>query len=85
MNDVSGVIATVIGEQQTATAEIARNIQAAALGTAEVSQSIAALNEITNRTGHSSTEVLSAVRMLTSQTARLRQDVDSYLAGIAHG
>lgn len=85
MNDVSGVIATVIGEQQTATAEIARNIHAAALGTAEVSQSISALNEITNRTGHSSTEVLAAVRMLTSQTTRLRQDVDSYLDGIAYG
>jgi methyl-accepting chemotaxis protein len=85
MNDVSGVIATVIGEQQAATAEIARNIHAAAVGTAEVSQSIATLNEITNRTGHSSTEVLSAVRMLTSQTTRLRQDVDSYLVGIAHG
>jgi methyl-accepting chemotaxis protein len=85
MNDVSGVIATVIGEQQAATAEIARNIHAAALGTAEVSQSIATLNEITNRTGHSSTEVLSAVRMLTSHTTRLRQDVDSYLVGIAHG
>ncbi|HVJ40791.1 MAG TPA: methyl-accepting chemotaxis protein [Dongiaceae bacterium] len=80
MNDVSGVIATVIGEQQTATTQIAHNINEAARGTAEVSRNITALNEITNRTGQSSVDVLAAAKTLTSQTTRLRDDVDGYLA-----
>jgi len=83
MNDVSGTIATVIGEQQTATTQIAHNINEAALGTAEVSRNITALNEITNRTGQSSAEVLAAAKTLSSQTSRLRADVDGYLANIS--
>jgi len=83
MNDVSGSIAAVIGEQQTATTQIAHNINEAARGTAEVSRNITTLNEITHRTGQSSTDVLTAAKTLTSQTGRLRDDVDGYLANIS--
>lgn len=83
MNDVSGSIAAVIGEQQTATTQIAHNINEAARGTAEVSRNITTLNDITHRTGQSSTDVLTAAKTLTSQTGRLRDDVDGYLASIS--
>jgi methyl-accepting chemotaxis protein len=83
MNDASGTIAAVIGEQQAATTQIAHNINEAARGTAEVSRNITTLNEITHRTGQSSTDVLTAAKTLTSQTGRLRDDVDGYLANIS--
>lgn len=85
INDVSTAIVTFIEEQQSATAEIARNVQAAARGTNEVSQNVASLTDVTSRTGVSSGQVLEAVKTLSEQTETLRRDVDRYLAAVAAG
>ncbi len=83
ISDVSTSIASVIEEQDAATNEIARNVQEAARGTADMSENILTLNKVTGRTGNSSVDVLAAVDMLTGQTQRLRRDVDTYLTAMA--
>jgi methyl-accepting chemotaxis protein len=83
MNEISTNIAAAMEQQGAATREIARNVQEAASGTADVTGNVVGLNEVTTATGRSSGEVLEAVDLLGTQTEHLRIGIDLYLSSVA--
>lgn len=82
ISEISAAIASAIEEQSAATQDIARNIQQAALGTASVTASITAVQRGAEDTGTASGLVLSAARSLSSDNARLKQEVGTFLESV---
>ncbi|MEI9982912.1 MAG: methyl-accepting chemotaxis protein [Aliidongia sp.] len=82
MNEISTSIAAAMEEQGAATQEIARNVQEAARGTAEVSSNITGLNQVVEDTGAASVDVLTSADALGEQAGTLRARVGSFLAEI---
>jgi len=82
VSEISTTIAAAVEEQGAATQEIARNAQEAAKGTTEVSSNITGVTEGTGATGTAAGEVLNAAKQVAAQSARLREQVDSFLSQI---
>jgi methyl-accepting chemotaxis protein len=82
INDVTTAIAAAVEEQGAATREIARNIQHAASGTAEVSSNIVGVSQASSDAGSAASEVLTASAGLRREADVLREEIDSFLAGI---
>ena len=82
INEVTTAIAAAVEEQGAATREIARNIQHAASGTAEVSSNIVGVSQASSDAGSAASEVLTASAGLRREADTLRQEIDSFLAGI---
>jgi methyl-accepting chemotaxis protein len=82
INQISTTIASAVEEQNAATQEIARNVEQAASGTQEVSTNIAGVTEAASESGRVASDVLSAAGELTSQSDKLRKEVDKFLAGM---
>jgi methyl-accepting chemotaxis protein len=82
INEVTTAIAAAVEEQGAATREIARNIQHAASGTSEVSSNIVGVSQASADAGSAAAEVLSASGGLRREADMLRQEIDTYLAGI---
>jgi methyl-accepting chemotaxis protein len=81
INDVTTAIAAV-EEQGTATREIARNIQHAAGGTAEVSSNIIGVSTVSAEAGSAAGEVLSASSARRRATDVLRSEIDAFLSNL---
>jgi methyl-accepting chemotaxis protein len=73
-------IVTAVEEQGATTAEIARNVSVAAVGTSDVSRSILAVSRAAGETGHAASQVLDAASELSTQAERLRLEIDTFLA-----
>jgi methyl-accepting chemotaxis protein len=82
INEITSAISIAVEQQGTATQEIARNVQEAALGTGQVSSNIAAVNHAAEKTGSASNGVLASAEQVSRQAATLRADVDRFLANI---
>lgn len=82
MSTISTAIAAAIEEQGAATQEIARSIGDVASGTKEVSNNVSGVAEASNETGRAATQVDSATRSVSEQTASLTQEVKNFLQGI---
>ena len=82
ISEISDSISDSVIEQNAATQEIARNVQDAALGTAEVSESISGVMATAGDTGSAAGIVLDTAELVSGQTQRLREDVDSFLSKI---
>jgi methyl-accepting chemotaxis protein len=82
VDEISAAIAAAVGQQGTATQEIAQNVQQAAARTGEVSQNIAGVTEGIAATGTAAQEVLGSAVELSRQSQRLRDEVDRFLAHI---
>ena len=82
INEITSAISIAVEQQGSATQEIARNVQEAALGTGQVSSNIAAVNHAAEKTGSASNGVLASAEQLSTQAATLRTDVDRFLANI---
>jgi methyl-accepting chemotaxis protein len=82
INDITSAISSAVEQQGSATQEIARNVQEAALGTGQVSSNIAAVNHAAEKTGSASNEVLASADQLSKQAVNLRTDVDKFLGNI---
>jgi methyl-accepting chemotaxis protein len=82
INEITSAISIAVDQQGSATQEIARNVQEAALGTGQVSSNIAAVNYAAEKTGVASNGVLASAEQLSNQAANLRADVDRFLANI---
>ena len=82
INEITSAISIAVEQQGTATQEIARNVQEAALGTGQVSSNIAAVNHAAEKTGSASNGVLASAEQLSKQAVTLRADVDKFLANI---
>jgi methyl-accepting chemotaxis protein len=82
INEIAQSVASAVEEQGAATQEIARNVQEASQGTQEVTRNISGVSQAANETGAGSSEVLSAASELSTQSERLRGEVDGFLQEI---
>jgi methyl-accepting chemotaxis protein len=71
-----------VEQQSQATQEIARNVQNVAQGTHEVAGNITLVNRGASETGTASGDVLSSARTLSTESTRLRQELDRFMANI---
>jgi methyl-accepting chemotaxis protein len=82
ISEVSSMIAAAVEEQSVATREIARNVQMAASGAAQVGSAISEVHQGAADTGSASGQVLASAQSLSSQAGRLKLEVESFLASI---
>jgi methyl-accepting chemotaxis protein len=79
MADIASSIAGSIEEQGSATREIARAVQQAAMGTNEVNDNIVVVDRAVGNTGAQSAVVLDAAHRLNEQSATLKAEVHHFL------
>jgi len=82
INEVTTAIAAAVEQQGAATREIARNIQHAAGGTAEVSSNIVGVSTASVEAGAAASEVLNASGALRREADLLREEIDAFLSNI---
>jgi methyl-accepting chemotaxis protein len=82
LSEVSSTIAATVEQQGSATQEISRNVQHAANGTQQVSSNITDVQHGASETGAASSRVLSAAQLLSSDSQRLKLEVDKFLATV---
>ncbi|WP_236783721.1 methyl-accepting chemotaxis protein [Azospirillum humicireducens] len=82
ISQISATIASAVEQQSAATQEISRNVQEAAQGTQQVSSTIVGVTRAAGDTGRAAGEVRSVADHLSSESTRLRQEVQSFLDGV---
>jgi methyl-accepting chemotaxis protein len=82
MSEISSTIAAAVEEQGAATQEIARNVQQAAQRSGEVATSIGDVSRDAGETGAASGQVLSAAQVLSSDSSRLKVEVQKFLTDV---
>ncbi|MGQ0683621.1 hypothetical protein [Bradyrhizobium sp.] len=75
-------IAAAVGEQGTATQEIAASVQRAASGTNSVSQIITSVTSATTQTGEVAHVVLQSSEKLAGKLQVLQREVSEFVAGL---
>jgi methyl-accepting chemotaxis protein len=79
---IASSIATAVEQQGGATQQIARSVQSVAQGTRAASASIVEVNRGATETGSASTEVLNSAKALSSESTRLKAELDRFMANI---
>jgi methyl-accepting chemotaxis protein len=82
LSEISSTIAAAVEEQGAATQEISRNVQQAAQGTMQVSSNITDVQRGATETGSASSQVLSAAKMLSGDSSRLKSEVSKFLTNV---
>jgi methyl-accepting chemotaxis protein len=85
IGQISSIAASITGaveQQGSATQEIARNVQNVAQGTREAAANILQVNRRTTETGSASEEVLNSAKALSSESTRLRAELDRFMQNI---
>jgi methyl-accepting chemotaxis protein len=82
ISQITSTIAAAVEEQGAATKEIARNVNQAAEGTGQVASNITEVNRGANETGSASSQVLSSAQSLSSDSNRLKLEVNKFLATV---
>jgi methyl-accepting chemotaxis protein len=82
LSEISSTIAAAVEEQGAATQEISRNVQQAAQGTEQVSSNIVDVQRGAGETGSASSQVLSAAKLLASDSNRLKLEVGRFLSTV---
>jgi len=82
ISSIASTIASAVEQQSSATQEIARSVQNVAEGTSEAAVNIMQVNRGAAETGSASANVLDAARSLSSESARLREELDRFMANI---
>ncbi len=82
INEISNAIAAAVDQQGAATREISGNVQQAASGTRQVDENIAGVAQVSSEIGTSASKLLEAATGLSSQSERLKSEVDSFLASV---
>jgi len=82
LSEISSTIAAAVEEQGAATQEISRNVQQAAQGTLQVSANITDVQRGAAETGSASSQVLSAAKMLSGDSTRLKTEVSKFLTNV---
>jgi methyl-accepting chemotaxis protein len=82
ISDIASSISTAVEQQSTATQEIARSVQNVAQGTNEAAANIMQVNRGATETGSASEDVLNSARTLSSESTRLRAELDRFMANI---
>jgi methyl-accepting chemotaxis protein len=82
ISSIASSITNAVQEQGGATQEIARNVQNVARGTQEAAVNIMQVNRGASETGAASEEVLNSASALSSESTRLRVELDRFMANI---
>lgn len=82
INTIQSSIAAAVEQQGSATKEISRNVQEAASRTLLVSNNIVDVSKALENTGTAATEMLSAAKGLSSQSEKLRTEVENFLMSV---
>lgn len=82
ISTIASSIAGAVQQQSSATQEIARNVQSVAQGTQEVAGNITKVNRGATETGFASDEVLNSARSLSTESMRLRQELDRFMTTV---
>ncbi len=82
ISGIASTIASAVEQQSSATQEIARSVQSVAQGTQEAATNVMQVNRGATETGTASEEVLNSARSLSSESTRLREELDRFMANI---
>ncbi|MGJ4913592.1 methyl-accepting chemotaxis protein [Bradyrhizobium sp. HKCCYLRH2060] len=82
ISTIASSIATAVEQQGGATQEIARNVQSVAAGTQAAATDITQVNRGATQTGEASEEVLRSAQSLSSESARLRAELNRFMTNI---
>jgi methyl-accepting chemotaxis protein len=82
ISNIASTITSAVTQQSTATQEIARSVQTVAQGTQEASDNIMQVNRGATETGSASEEVLHSAKTLSTESSRLREELDRFMANI---
>ena len=82
IDEISSQIASAVDQQGAATREIAGNVQQAAEGTRDVSDNIHSVTNASNEAGVATGQLLEAANGLSSQSTRLKSEVDHFLGSM---
>jgi methyl-accepting chemotaxis protein len=82
ISSIASSIASAVEQQGGATQEIARNVQSVAQGTRDATADIVEVNRGATETGAASGEVLSSAKVLSSESTRLKAELDRFMANI---
>jgi methyl-accepting chemotaxis protein/CHASE3 domain sensor protein len=82
ISTIASSITNAVEQQGAATQEIARNVQSVATGTREAAVNIVEVNRGATETGSASGAVLSSAKALSSESTRLRAELDRFMANI---
>ena len=82
ISNIASTIASAVEQQSSATQEIARSVQNVAQGTHEAAANIMQVNRGATETGSASEEVLNSAKTLSTESTRLREELDRFMANI---
>jgi methyl-accepting chemotaxis protein len=82
ISNIASSIASAVEQQSSATQEIARSVQTVARGTQEAAADIMQVNRGATETGSASEEVLNSAKSLSTESTRLREELDRFMANI---
>src|SRR5207248_11177159 len=82
LSEIAATIASAVEEQSSATQEIARSVQNVAQGTQAAAGNAMQVNRGATETGSASEEVLHSARTLSTESTRLREGLDRFMANI---
>jgi methyl-accepting chemotaxis protein len=82
ISNIASTVAAAVEQQSSATQEIARSVQNVAHGTHEGAANIIQVNRGATETGSASADVLSSARTLSSESTRLREELDRFMSNI---
>jgi methyl-accepting chemotaxis protein len=82
ISNIASTIASAVEEQSSATQEIARSVQNVAEGTGEAAANIMEVNRGAAETGSASANVLESARSLSTESSRLREELNRFMANI---
>ncbi len=82
IDSTNAVIASAIEQQSAATNEIIQAVNQASMGTQEVTSNIAGVAMASEQTGAAASQVLASSSELAEQAARLRHEMETFLATV---
>jgi methyl-accepting chemotaxis protein len=82
ISEIASTIAAAVEEQGSATQEIARSVQNVARGTQTAATDVMQVNRGATETGSASEDVLNSARTLSTESTRLREELDRFMANI---
>ncbi len=82
IDQISNQIASAVDQQGAATREIAGNVQQAADGTRDVRDNILSVTRASDEASTATSRLLDAANGLSSQSGRLKSEVDSFLGSL---
>jgi methyl-accepting chemotaxis protein len=82
ISTIASTIASAVEQQSSATQEIAQSVQTVAQGTHEAAANIMQVNRGATETGSASEEVLNSAKILSTESTRLREELDRFMANI---